>query len=532
MIAQSQLADWRLMQGYRTYEIVFLGAMLVAIFATPIVARIARSMRILDQPGPRKVHAAAIPRVGGVAIVFASLLMILPVLALDNVVGEAFRQNRTPILAVLAGGLVMFAVGLIDDIRHLPARLKLLAQIGAALTVCLAGVRIESITLEGVVDLRFGWLSWPITILWIVGVTNALNLIDGLDGLAAGIATITCGVVAVFALYMDRPVMAVLMLALLGGLLGFLFLNFNPARIFMGDCGSMFLGFVISASSVYCAEKTATAVGLAIPLLAMGVPIFDTIFSITRRLLERRSIFSADRCHIHHRLLAKGLGQHQVAILVYVITLIAAGLGMFMMFLRGAGAVAIFCLVLVLLVVVFRAAGAVRLKDAISTFRRNRLIAAHARKEKEGFESAGLLFRDAKCVDEWWAGVCQAADRLDLLEVSLELANRDGSRRELRWRRPTAQPDGLRGMTLTIPVRQRRAGGDLTLDAQFMLNGSLESAGRRISLFCRLVDEHCIASLPAAPSAGAAGGDSHPERADGAANRPGGAADNTIAAES
>ena len=164
--------------------------------------------------------------------------------------------------------------------------------------------------------------------------TNALNLIDGLDGLAAGISAITCGAMAAFAWYMNQPVTSVIMLALLGSLMGFLFLNFNPARVFMGDSGSLFIGFILSTVSVQCANlgmvgpdnrPWPTVVGLALPMLCMGVPILDTLLSILRRMMQRRGIFSPDRGHIHHRLLAMGLRQHQVALMVYVVTLFAAG---------------------------------------------------------------------------------------------------------------------------------------------------------------------------------------------------------------
>jgi len=299
-----------------TYALVYLGAAGLAVLCTPIVVHVARVLNIMDMPGVRKIHAAAIPRIGGAAIMFGMLSMIVLVLLLDNYFGAAFRKMELRVVVLLSAGLFMFFVGLIDDVWDLRVRYKLLAQIFAAVVVCAFGIRIDEIALTNQIVVSLGWLAWPLTVFWIVGVTNAVNLIDGLDGLAAGIAAVTCGVIAIFAIYTGQSVMAVMMLALLGSLTGFLFFNFNPARIFMGDCGTMFLGFILAASSILCATKASTIVGLALPTVAMGVPIFDTFFSIIRRVLDRRSIFSPDRSHIHHRLLDMGLRHRHVVILM------------------------------------------------------------------------------------------------------------------------------------------------------------------------------------------------------------------------
>lgn len=484
-----------MLTGYHTYEYVLMAAMLLSILANPVVIHFARRRRLLDQPGLRKVHASAIPRIGGVAIVFATLASVLPVLGFDNNIGEAFRDDRVQIITILAGGLCMFIMGLLDDVRGLRPRFKLLCQVIAALAVCVVGVRIKSLTL-GEWTLEMGWISWPLTMLWLVGVTNAVNLIDGLDGLAGGISTITCGVVAIFAISVNLPVMAVLMLAMVGSLLGFLFLNFNPARIFMGDCGSLFLGFVIAASSVRCSQKAATLVGLALPFLALGVPIFDTLFSIMRRTLQRRGIFSGDRGHIHHRLLDKGLAQHQVALIVYMVTLTAAGLGLFMLFLNGAGVLAIFGGVVVLLVVVFRAAGAVRWFESVAAYRHLQGVLRETAQQKQGFDNAVLLFRDAKSFDQWWQAACQAAEKLQFLRLSMDLTRPDGTSRHMVWQPPAGGdlPPGQR-MAVTIPMRHLPPGQDMQTQAEVYVNGSVESAGRRIAFFGRLLDEHAPAEL-------------------------------------
>ena len=266
----------------KTYLTVYIGSVLLATLLTPIVIFVARALNIYDDLNARKIHATVIPRIGGIAIVAAMLGLIVPVLWLDNRIGNLFRQAQPQLLGMMAAAMFIFAVGLIDDISHLRARTKLLAQLIAAFGICAVGIRIDRVAVVDWMVLDLGWLSWPVTIFWIVAITNAVNLIDGLDGLAAGISAITCAVIAVFSMYNDQPVMAVLMLALLGSLSGFLFFNFNPARIFMGDCGSLFLGFMLATASVMCTAKSTTIVGLALPSLALGIPIFDTIFKIGR----------------------------------------------------------------------------------------------------------------------------------------------------------------------------------------------------------------------------------------------------------
>jgi UDP-GlcNAc:undecaprenyl-phosphate GlcNAc-1-phosphate transferase len=422
--------------------------------------------------------------------------MIIPVLFLSNAIGDMFRNVQTKVVTLLAAGAFMFVVGLVDDVRGLRARTKLLAQIAAAVAVCAFGIRIESVSFADGFTLDFGWLAWPITIFWIIGITNAVNLIDGLDGLSAGISAVTCSVIAVFAIYTGQPVMAILMLAMLGSLTGFLYFNFNPARIFMGDCGTMFLGFVLAASSVMCATKSATIVGLALPALALGVPIFDTLFSMLRRVLERRSIFAPDRSHIHHRLLGMGLTQRHVVLLMYAATLLAAGLGMFMMITRHAGTIVVFGCVVLLLMLMFWIVGAVRLRETITALQRNLAIARQAREHKREFEHAQLRIREAGSFDEWWQSVCAAAEQLGFVWLAMNLPSRNGSSETLVWRRSDYEPLRHKTITMTVPIPQRRSGPLLQLELAVQVNGSLESAGHRATLFTRLIEQHSLPDLP------------------------------------
>lgn len=479
----------------KTYLFTYLCSTLLALLITPIVICIARALKIYDNPDIRKVHASAIPRIGGIAIFLSAIGLVIAALFLDNNIGEAFRRVQTQVIALLAACTFIFIVGLIDDLRGMRVRYKLLAQVVAAAAICLAGVRIDLLSVANLFIIHLDWLSFPATILWIVAITNAVNLIDGLDGLAAGISAVVCAVIAIFAFDIGQPLLVVLMLALLGSLSGFLFYNFNPARIFMGDCGSMFLGFVLASSSVLCAMKSRAIVALALPALALGLPIFDTIFSVLRRYLKRRCIMSPDRGHLHHILLDTGLNHRQVVIIMYVLTAMAAGMGMLMMLAHDAGVVAVFFSVLLLLLLAFRIAGVIRLRDTLAGLRKKKTISRNVKQEIESFEKTELHFQQAKTFDQWWQAVCLATERMGFIRSSLPLVNRNGTKRVLVW-----EKDGQNGETddiikMTLPIRDRRAGSPLQLEVKVYTNGSLESAGRRMTLFGRLLEEHSVASI-------------------------------------
>ncbi|TKJ32802.1 MAG: hypothetical protein CEE38_22215 [Planctomycetes bacterium B3_Pla] len=479
----------------KTYLSIYFGSTVLAIVITPIVIRVASRLNIIDTPDMRKVHSKPVPRIGGVAIFVSMMVLVILTLLLQNAVGESLRLIQHKVVVMLLTAGYIFFVGLMDDVRGLRARTKLCAQILATIIVCSAGIRIESITVTDRLTLDFGWFSWVFTLLWIVGITNAVNLSDGLDGLAAGISAVACGVIAILAVYNSDVVMAVLMLALLGSLTGFLVFNFHPAKVFMGDSGSLFLGFTIACSSVLCATKIETVVGLALPFLALGIPIFDTLFSILRRFLERRSLFAPDRSHFHHKLLALGLRQRHVVITAYVITLLAAGLGMLMLITRNAQTVMVFACILLLLVLIFRVVGSLRLRETITGLERKYTIYQQKRQEMENFERIELHFRQANIFDEWWQAVCFASDKLDFAGGLLPLTRRDGTERTLVWEKDDGHFSADEVVRMVVPVRDRRADSSLNIEVQVHTNGSLESAGRRIALFTRLMDEHGIAGL-------------------------------------
>ena len=483
----------------KTYLSVYLGSAFFALVITPVIIWLSRRFNIADVPGARHMHTKPISHIGGVAILLSMMPLTVCVLFLSNVIGEAFRTILLKVIVVLSAAAFIFFVGLIDDImtKGLRARFKFLAQLIAAIAVCAVGIRIRSVVVADWLTLDFGWFSWPLTLLWIVGITNAVNLSDGLDGLAAGISAVACGVIAVFAVHIGQPIMAVLMLAMLGSLTGFLFFNFNPAKIFMGDCGSMFLGFTIASSSVLCNVKSSALVGLALPVVALGVPIFDTLFSMLRRFLERRSMFAADRRHFHHRLIDLGLKQHHVVITIYVVTFLAAGLGMFMMVARNSSSLLVFLCILLLLLLVFRIVGSIRLRETLAGLQEKYALSSQIKEERRNFESVQLDFRRATTFNQWWQAVSTAADRMGFLSISMPLTNRDGTHRTLAWRQDgkTTSSDHEEQLKVNFPIRDRRAGPHLNLKAEVCMKGTLESASRRVTLFSRLIEEHGIVTL-------------------------------------
>ena len=481
----------------KTYLFVYLGSLLVAGITTPIVIYIARRVRIYDVPEARKVHSSRIPRIGGIAIFLSAISIIVAVLFLDNHVGQVFRNIQAEVITFLAACTFIFMVGLVDDIHGLRAWVKLVALSGAVTALYVVGVRIDHINLLGSSKVDFGWLSFPITALWIIGISTAVNFIDGLDGLAAGISAVTCAVIGVFAFSRGQLLMVVFMLALLGSLSGFLFFNFNPARIFMGDCGSMFLGFALGSTSVMCAMKSQAIVGLALPALALGLPIFDTFFTLLRRYLARRRILSSDYGHIHHKLLGLGLRHSHAVIAMYGMTLVAVGLGMFMMIARQVGAVVIFFCVLLLFVLVFRLIGVARFHNIIAQLRLNGAKSRKSKQYIDVFENAQLELYRATSLRSFWQVVSKTAEKIGFLEISLTVTAHGGRKHNFTWHSKCNDRPWEEIFSVSLPMNESRFGLPMDVNAKIQLNDSLESAGQCTMLLGRLVDEYSAAYPPA-----------------------------------
>ena len=293
-----------------------LAAALIALVTTPVVRSLAFKMRAVDLPKDnRRMHNHPIPRMGGLAIFLGFLFSVL-----------IFVPLTDELRGMLLGAVVIVVLGVLDDIYALPAMPKFLVQIGAALIAVLQGNVITHLSNPNLFSAspiwNLGVLSIPFSVLWIVAITNAVNLIDGLDGLACGVSAISSMTLLVIALTVSEPQVALLMAALAGACLGFLPYNLNPAKIFMGDTGSTFLGYVLAVVSIQGLFKYATIISFAVPFLLMGLPIFDTCFAILRRVSHGQSPMAPDRGHIHHRLIDMGLSQKQAVAVLYVISAI------------------------------------------------------------------------------------------------------------------------------------------------------------------------------------------------------------------
>jgi UDP-GlcNAc:undecaprenyl-phosphate/decaprenyl-phosphate GlcNAc-1-phosphate transferase len=313
----------------RTSGVAFIVACLVAALLTPWVRRFALRHRLFDDHvSSRKVHGRPIPRLGGLAIATGFYVPLLALLIENTGVGQIFYASSRKAIAFLAGGVAILVLGIYDDIRGSGAVTKLVAQFSIAGALYFAGFRIDQISLPFVHALPLGPLSFVFTLLWIVGVINAMNLIDGLDGLAAGVGLFGVATAFVLAATRGDPIMMLFMAALGGSLLGFLIYNFNPASIFMGDTGAMFLGYVLGVGAVQTSQKSSTTVAILIPMVALGVPITDTLLAMIRRALNGRPMFSADRSHIHHKLLDLGLTQRQAVMILYGVSLLLGGMAL------------------------------------------------------------------------------------------------------------------------------------------------------------------------------------------------------------
>ena len=303
--------------------IAFLLAFITAFVITPYSIRLAKKVGAVDYPNDRRVNKKPMPRLGGIAVIagfLVSAIYLIITMRIENNIDFITDGLGKKLLGFLFGAMVLGITCYIDDVKGISPLVKLAGQLIAAIIVVSCGVRIDNFTIpfkENSIMIN-EVISYILTIGWIVGITNAINLIDGLDGLAAGVSTIATVTILLVALQSGDLPVVFLTAALAGSSLGFLHYNFNPARIFMGDTGSMFLGYMFAAISVIGAVKSAATIALIVPILALGLPILDTTFAIVRRYRGGVPIFKPDKGHLHHRLLAMGFSQRQAVLLMYV----------------------------------------------------------------------------------------------------------------------------------------------------------------------------------------------------------------------
>ncbi|MCG8408837.1 MAG: undecaprenyl/decaprenyl-phosphate alpha-N-acetylglucosaminyl 1-phosphate transferase [Phycisphaerales bacterium] len=312
--------DWLLYFGqFKSYFVLFATATLVTAVATPVYILAAQRLGLVDYPGGRKRHKQATATMGGLvlfAVVFGGTLVAMQ---LDNLVGEKLQERRGSVYGLLFCTACMILLGFVDDRRAIRPKVKLMVQAVVAVAAVALGFRIQAVTLPGFDSIVLPeWASYALSLFWIIAITNAINLTDGLDGLAAGICFLASAVNAIVAIWLGNQYMTVMMVLLAGSLLGFLRYNFHPARVFLGDTGSLALGMYLALASMHSAQKAHTAVMILVPLFALGYPIFDMLLAIARRMLRGQPLFVSDRDHIHHRLMDRSRTPSRAALQIYV----------------------------------------------------------------------------------------------------------------------------------------------------------------------------------------------------------------------
>ena len=324
--------------------ISFLLAFIVSFMATPYSIKIAEKIGAIDIPkDDRRMRKKSIPKLGGLAVITGFAISLIYLISVMNIEGSInlFDENLyfKKLIGVGLGVIIITITGVIDDTKTLKPLQKLFGQVLAAIVAVSFGIRISAEDIPFIQNTELAnELSMVVTVIWIIGITNAINLIDGLDGLSSGIALISCiSLLIIFALNYS-PMIAILMItSLIGALVGFLPFNFSPAKTFIGDTGSNFLGYILSIVSILGVAKTYTAVVIALPMLVLGLPIFDVVWAIIRRVIKGKSIkaiFKADKGHLHHRLIARGFSQKQAVLVMYAMS---AALGLFAIILLESG---------------------------------------------------------------------------------------------------------------------------------------------------------------------------------------------------
>jgi UDP-GlcNAc:undecaprenyl-phosphate GlcNAc-1-phosphate transferase len=394
-------------------------AFVLAVILTPVCRNLAAGCGWLDVPDPkRKLHSRPIPRIGGIAIALSYLACFGIVLLCWHDSGDLIRDHLRLTWQLFPAAALIFVTGLVDDLIGLRPWQKLAGQTCAAVVAFAAGVRL---TMISGMELN-PWLTMPATVLWLVGCSNAFNLIDGIDGLAAGVGIFATLTTLMAALIQHNLPLALATAPLAGALLGFLRYNFNPASVFLGDCGSLLIGFLLGCYGVLWSQKSATVLGMTAPLMVLAIPLLDTALAIVRRFLRRQPIFAADRGHIHHRLLARGLTPRRAVLLLYGICGIAAALSLLQSVFQeqlGGAILVLFCVGAWL---------------GIQHLGYAEFIAARRILSSGGFRrhvSAQLQltdFRDdltaADTPDQCWNVLCQSYSNFGFNKIQLELGGR------------------------------------------------------------------------------------------------------------
>lgn len=441
----------------RTTSVAFVLSMMTAALLTPLIRRQALAWGLVDDNRhARKIHDRPIPRLGGIAIVLAYFAPLTALLFYETDLGRLFWNQGTRAMGLFVGGGLIAALGLYDDLKGTGATTKFVVQFLVAGLMYYMGFRINIIANPFGPAVNLGFLGLPFTLLWIVGVINAMNLIDGIDGLAGGVGLFAVGTMFVLSLARRDPLMMLFTVTLGGSIIGFLIYNFNPATIFMGDTGSMFLGFILSTTAIMTAQKSSTAVAILIPIVALGLPILDTLWALTRRAVRGHPLFRADKDHIHHRLLSIGLTQRQAALVLYGVCLLFAVTAWSLTWANSAQSALLLAWLAVMAFLFMRKLGYfpfIQVEAILERRRRNKGLRAEV-------QVMGPAIRDAGAADELWARIKDFVHQVGASEMALEITERRGPEEFVKIRYATRHTegdvDGLDPLVATYPIN---AGG-------------------------------------------------------------------------
>ncbi len=404
---------------------IFFIALLSSFFLTPLVRKIALRFNIVDHPSERKVHTTPIARIGGVAL-FLSFAASFALLSFNEIMYRELVGPDKRFFVFVIGGLAAFTLGLWDDFKSLPSSIKFAGQIAIGIFVYLGGIQIDNVSVPFVESFNLGLFSMPATVFWIVLVINAINLIDGLDGLAAGVSLFVSLTMLVICVNNNRITEALAFAVLGGALIGFLRYNFSPASIFMGDSGSYFLGYTIAALSVMGSIKGQVATAMLIPIIALGIPLIDAMWAPIRRFALGREMFQPDTGHLHHNLLKLGYTHRRAVLIIYGFTIILGAIAIILVHSKDE----IAALVLLIL-----GAGSIflvnfmNIRERAGGFGISRWIyevsdASGITHERRSFFHHQLLVSQTRSVEDLWTAICNALRALEIDQAELILDGR------------------------------------------------------------------------------------------------------------
>ena len=408
--------------------------MLLSLLLTPQVERFARRHHLTDMPSDRKIHSQELPRIGGIAIYLACLVPFVVMLCYAPQIPYLGGFDKR-IIHLLLGATLAFGLGLADDIRQLGPGIKFAVQILCAAIAYMGGIKVYVILIPGVAKWYLELWAFPMTVLWFVLVTNAINLTDGLDGLAAGVTLFASLVLLVFCVNTGRFLVATALAALGGASLGFLRYNFNPASIFMGDSGSYFLGYMLAALSIMGSMKSQATVALLVPFIAMGLPLMDTLLAPIRRFILGQRLFHPDKDHLHHRLLNLGLTHRYAVLTLYGITILMGILSLLLVYIRDDRAAMILFLFGVVVLAGIRKLGYFQYlaADKVYDWLRDMSDEAGITRERRSFLNLQVEILKSEDLSALWISICIALRQLkfDMAEMHLDEATDIGAEEQL-----------------------------------------------------------------------------------------------------